>query len=446
MFFSTSFIDMKHLITTLVFCLFVLQTAFAQKTDPDFITSDIDNFWKAYDKIVTTKDSAQQYAYLNQLFIEKGTPGLKAIMQARQYTPKSYIDAINQYPLFWNSIRANTLKARVFSNEIAANVLKLKKLYPDLKPAQIYFTIGAFRTGGTTRGNMILIGSEIALTDKNTVKQEFSKNQSSSKTSAKTYPIDLVVFTNVHEYVHTQQKTNEGDYLLAQCVMEGVAEFVAVKATGQATTLPALYYAKDHYERIREVFSQQLFNPAYSFWLYSDAQNEFGVRDLGYYVGYVMCEKYYNKATDKKQAIKDMIELNYNNELALSRVVDESGYLTKPVQTLKSEYEEHRPTVTGIKEFKNNTTNVDTTNTQITLLFSEDMNKRYSNFEFGPLGKSNLLKIKEFKGFSEDGRSITFMVELKPGQHYQIVIGAGFRNKDGIPLKPYLIDFSTMGK
>lgn len=177
---------MKHLITSLIFCLFIFQMAFAQKTDPNFITSDIDNFWTAYDQIVTTKDSAQQYAYLNQLFIEKGTPGLKAIMKARQYTPKSYIDAINQYPLFWHSIRANTLKARDFSNEIAANVVKLKKLYPDLKPAQIYFTIGAFRTGGTTQGNMILIGSEIALTDRNTIKQEFSRNQSDTKTPAKT--------------------------------------------------------------------------------------------------------------------------------------------------------------------------------------------------------------------------------------------------------------------
>jgi hypothetical protein len=437
---------MKHLITFLIFFLCIFQMAFAQKNDTEFITSDIDNFWTAYDKIVATKDSAQQYAYLNQFFIDKGTPGLKAIMQARQYTPKSYIDAINQYPLFWNSIRANTLKARVFSNEIAANVVKLKKLYPDLKPAQIYFTIGAFRTGGTTRGNMILIGSEIALTDKNTVKQEFSKNQSSEKASAKTYPIDQVVFTNVHEYVHTQQKTNEGNYLLAQCVMEGVAEFVAVKATEQATTLPALYYAKDHYERIRQVFSQQLFNLAYSFWLYSDAQNEFGVRDLGYYVGYAICEKYYNKAKDKKQAIKDMIELDYNDEPALSHFVDESGYLIKPVQTLKSEYEEHRPIVTGIKEFKNNTSNVDTASTQITLLFSDVIDTRYSNFEFGPLGKSNLLKIKEYKGFSDDGRSMTFMVELKPGQHYQIVIGSGFRNRDGMPLKPYLIDFSTVSK
>jgi hypothetical protein len=49
----------------------------------------------AYDKISSTKDSSLQYDYLNKLFLEKGSPGLKAIMQARDYTAKSYVDAIN---------------------------------------------------------------------------------------------------------------------------------------------------------------------------------------------------------------------------------------------------------------------------------------------------------------------------------------------------------------
>jgi hypothetical protein len=126
-----------------------------------------------YDKIITTKDSTQQYAALHQLFIARGTPGLRAIMEAREYTEKSYIDVINNYPLFWNSVRANTLKAGAFADSIAANVSKLKVLYPVLKPAKIYFTIGALRIGGTTMKDMVLIGSEIAMGDEHTVTSEF---------------------------------------------------------------------------------------------------------------------------------------------------------------------------------------------------------------------------------------------------------------------------------
>ncbi|WP_426669743.1 hypothetical protein ACPPVU_00585 [Mucilaginibacter sp. McL0603] len=433
---------MKKALTILIF-LFVFKTVFAQEKNPDFITTDIDNFWTAFDKIVTTKDSVKQYYYINRLFIEKGTPGLKAMMQARAYTNKSYIDAINSYPLFWNSIRPNMFKAKKFAADISVNVLKLKKLYPELKPAKIYFTVGAFKSGGTTLDSMVLIGSEIAMADEHIETKEFPSNYGALVTYFKSNPINIVVFTNIHEYVHTQQKTTEANSLLAQSVLEGVAEYLAVKATEQPSTLPALNYAKSNEERVKQVFASQMFNPSYGFWLYSNAENEFGVRDLGYAVGYTICEKYYNDAKDKKQAIKEMIELDYNNENALAKFVDRSGYLTKPIQTLKYEYEESRPKVVDIKPFVNNALDVDHAVTQITIEFSTPMDKQRRNFELGPLGKDNLLKIKRFTGFSEDGKSAVFEVELKHNQHYQLVIGDGFRSKDAVPLKPYLIDFYT---
>lgn len=97
--------------TTFLF-LFISCAAFAQHRQSNLNTDDIPNFWIAYDQISASRDSTRQYELLNRLFLEKGTPGLKAIMQARNYTAKSYIDAINNYPLFWNSIRPNTLKTR----------------------------------------------------------------------------------------------------------------------------------------------------------------------------------------------------------------------------------------------------------------------------------------------------------------------------------------------
>jgi hypothetical protein len=433
---------MKKIFTTLTFCLLII-SAFAQQINHDFVTADIDNFWAAYDKISATKDSAAQYGYINQLFIDRGTPGLKAIMQARRYTAKSYIDAINSYPLFWNSIRGNTLKARSYADEIAVNVMKLKKLYPELKPAKIYFTIGALRTGGTTLSDKVLIGSEIALGDEHTITTELPQSFDNVKQYFKTNPTKIIAFSNVHEYVHTQQKTTVCNYLLGQSVMEGVAEFMAVKATGKASTAPAIAYGPTHSQRIKEVFAKQMFNTSEGFWLYSNDTNEFGVRDLGYYVGYAICESYYNKAADKKLAIKQMITLDYDNGAALAAFVDQSGYFSKPVMVFKNKFEKARPTVTGIKQFKNPGTDVSVGINEITIAFSEEMNKFNRNFELGPLGKDNLLKIKAIKGFADDGRSITVTAELKPGQHYQIMVGAGFKSKNGAPLTPYLIDFTT---
>ena len=97
----------------------------------------------------------------------------------------------------------------------------------------------------------------------------------------------------------------------------------------------------------------------------------------------------------------------------------------------------------GIKEFKNGSKKVDPNLMQVTIKFSAKMDKRYRNFELGPLGETNLLKIKAFTGFSDDGYSASFSVALKPNKQYQLVLGSGFRNENGIPLKPYLIEFTT---
>ena len=83
---------------------------------------------------------------------------------------------------------------------------------------------------------------------------------------------------------------------------------------------------------------------------------------------------------------------------------------------------------------------------QLTIEFSAPMDKQRRNFELGPLGKNNLLLVKRLISFSEDGKSATFEVELKPNQHYQLVIGEGFRNTNAAPLKPYLINFQTAAK
>ena len=437
---------MKNILLIFIFLVSFLKL-FSQ-INSNFVTSDIDNFWTAYDKIISTKDSVQQYNYINQLYIYKGSNGLKAIMLARRYTDKSYIDAINNYPLFWKSIRANTFKSKQIAKDIESDVSKLKKLYPALRPSKIYFTIGAFRTPGTTMDSMILIGSEIAMADKNVITKEFPKTLSNLPPYFATNPIDNMGFSNVHEYVHTQQKTTIGDNLLAQCVLEGVAEFIAVKATGKKSTAPALTfgYEKGNFEKIRTRFETQMFNASNGFWLYENADNEFKVRDLGYYVGYVICEKYYNKASNKMQAVKEMIELNYNNEMELKKFIQKSGYFTKTFDNLKMQYDKSRPIVTGIKQFQNESQNVEPGLKQITLTFSTAMNKNERGFDFGPLGENNVLRVKKVIGFSDDGKSFTFEVELDPKKRYQSIVSNRFETIDGVNLKPFLIDFVTADK
>lgn len=413
----------KAILFATLLCASITQSIWAQKS-VNLITTDIDHFWQAYDKIISTKDTSAQYAYLSTLFLEKATPGQKAMIMARNYTTKDYLKVITEQQTYFNSIRANTLKAKDYAKAIAIKVEKLKQLYPALKPAEIYFTVGAFRSGGTTKGKMVLIGSEIAMADEH---------------------LENLVFTNVHEYVHTQQKTNMGDNLLAQCAMEGVAEFVSEKVMASPSTAPAIAYGKANTKKVMQAFSLQMFNTGNGFWLYSDAENQFGVRDLGYYVGYAIAEQYYTKASDKAKAISEMIELDYNNAEALSAYVDQSGYFNQAVKQLSDEYEKNRPFVVSATPEKV-TDSAGSLKYTVKILFSKPMDKRFRNFEYGPLGKDNAMYIKNFIGFSADGSAATFDTELKPGRQYQLVLGEGFKDANGIRMKPYLIDFKTGDK
>ena len=54
----------------------------------EIINTDIINFWDAYDKVSTTKDTILQRKYINEFFINKVSKGQKGMMKARNYKPK----------------------------------------------------------------------------------------------------------------------------------------------------------------------------------------------------------------------------------------------------------------------------------------------------------------------------------------------------------------------
>ena len=422
----------------------ILTSCQTQKQSSNIVTSDIKNFWEAYDKITSTQDSILQNKYLDSLYLKKGTDGLKAIRQARNYTSQEYISAINNYPKFWTSIRENTLKAGQYSSELEKGIKNLKEIYPNIKPAKIYFTIGALRTNGTTLDSLVLIGSELALADKETPTNEFPENLSHLQNYFDSEPSINIVFLNTHEYVHTQQKTTIGNSLLAQTVLEGVAEFVAEKALKTKSPNPQIEFGRNNDSKIKAKFELEMFSPNLYNWIWNSSDNEFGMRDLAYYVGYKICEDYYNISTDKQKAIKEMIELDYNNESELIKFVEKSEYFDKPLNSYKEAFEKSRPKVESVDKIQNKSTNIQTNIDVLTIHFSQIMDTRFRNFQLGPLGEENVIRIKDFQGFSEDEKSVSFSIEkLEPSKKYQIVVGSGFRNAEGIPLIPYLIEFQT---
>ena len=191
-------------VLAIFFLLFTLSFVSTAQESKKVFTIDIDNFWIAYDSIQTTKDSLKQIGLIQNLYIDKGTKGLKAFMAARDYNAKLWVQLIRLYPKFWNSIRPNTLSAKSYAPAIEQSINKFKELYPGLKEAKMYFTVGGLRSGGTTMNDMVLIGSEIATGNASTDVSEFPNKWLESV--FKNQQADNIVPLNIHEYVHTQQK------------------------------------------------------------------------------------------------------------------------------------------------------------------------------------------------------------------------------------------------
>jgi Predicted Zn-dependent protease (DUF2268) len=351
-----------------VISLFTLSASPLAQKDQKVFTSDIDNFWIAYDSIQTTTDSLKQIGFIKKFYIDKGTKGLKAFMVARDYTAELWVELIRLYPKFWNSIRPNTFAVKSFAPQIEMSIKKFKELYPELKKAKMYFTVGGLRSGGTTMKDMVLIGSEIATGNALTDVSEFpSKWLEGVFTNQQA---DNLVALNIHEYVHTQQKGNPIT-LLGQAIKEGACDFITELVLGNLLQNNYIIYGREHEAELKEKFKLEMFTSFTGNWLYNGS-NARTVADLGYYMGYAICKAYYNNAADKSKAIKEIIELNYSDSNAIENFLKNSTYYTEPINKaeLIKTFETKKPSVLRLEPFSNGDMSVDASIKELKVIFS----------------------------------------------------------------------------
>ncbi len=311
-------------------------------TSPSVVTQDIDRFWTAYDLITAEDDPRIQTRILNEYYIDRGSPGLHAMMRARSYRTGEFIQAINEAPLFWNAVRANTMRAKALAPAIETGLGRMRSVYPASEPVPVYFVIGALRAGGTAIDGKLLIGAELAMADSSTPVAELMARFPHLASYFEGSPIDNIVALNLHEWVHTQQRSEGGVDLLSQALFEGVAEYVSTEAIGMRSRQPAIVFGEANARRVLSAFAGEIGNEDFSGWIWNDRTNDFGTRDLGYYVGYAIAESDVRNGGDP-DAIGTLIELDYTDLDAVDAIVDASRLFDRPVSQYRTAYEKLRP-------------------------------------------------------------------------------------------------------
>ena len=294
----------------ITFALFVQLSAQTDKTEqkpntnPDnaqIVTSDIDLFWKAYDM---AKPENNLNVFRDE-YLRKGSIGLEEFRRLRIGSSCGLVDAIESHPKYYAALRTPSLKIQTYKDKIYASFRKLKEIYPDAVFPNVYFLVGKMNSAGTLSDKGLLIGIDM-----------FGKNEGApldelgSWHKAVVSSTDRLPFIVAHELIHYQQNYPNGELtLLGRVVNEGSADFIGELIAGGNINPHLHEYGNPVEKELWLEFKKEMNGKNVSNWLYQGDNAKDKPADIGYYIGYKIAESYYKNAADKKQAIRDILEI-----------------------------------------------------------------------------------------------------------------------------------------
>jgi len=241
------------------------------------VASDIHLFWSVLDR--APGDSLADY--LQREYLEKASVGVRDFIPGRIMSAEDLAAYVRANRATYDSVRAANLDVTRAEPAIRAAFHKLKELYPDAVYPDVYFVIGRFNSGGTSSDHGLLIGAEMYRD-----------------------PARLPSIVS-HELIHYQQHYDARS-LLEHAFMEGTADFVGEMISGSQINNAAHQYGTSHEAELWAEFRKHFDDTDYFPWMYGKPADG-KPNDLGYFIGYRIAQAYYDKAADKKQAIRDII-------------------------------------------------------------------------------------------------------------------------------------------
>ena len=214
-----------------------------------------------------------------------------------QPVPFASITYVRGHRARYDSVRAANVDIGQAEPGIRGAFRKLKAIYPPAVFPDVYFVVGRFNSEGTSTRHGLLIGAEMY--------REPSR-------------LPAIV---AHELIHFQQNY-ESPTLLENAFKEGSADFVGEMISGTQINNAAHEYGMKHEHELWREFMPHFNDRSFYPWMYgrpSDGRPS----DLGYFIGYRIAQAYYDRMTNKRQAISDIITGNGGDVEAL---LTRSGY------------------------------------------------------------------------------------------------------------------------
>ena len=276
----------------IIACIAIATTSQAAAPLPMLHTEDVDRFYKIYD----AADGHPTAEQLQRDYLDAGSQGLHHLAQLRNVTGARIADAIAKRPeLYANAKKCMAVLPRV-RPRVEAALRELLRVYPQAQMPPVTIAVGRGKpvgVGSPVTGLQIgleaLCGAEWMNPD---VEERF-------------------VHVIAHEYAHVQQVAalvdKDDPTVLERSLSEGAAEFIAELTSGQTgyAHFPALTRGRE--KEIETAFAADVDQTDLSRWVDNSTMEQ--GNDLGYWVGYRIVKAYYQRSTDKRRAVREILAM-----------------------------------------------------------------------------------------------------------------------------------------
>ena len=293
---------MKRNVLVILICLLFVSITKGQDrvtTNPDsasIITTDITNFWRAFDLLQNQRTWADSLKIVKSVFVDQASEGLKQYMKAANCDEKQFLDAIKRRKADYLAARENTEAVKDKKQLIKQYLQKFKRLYPALRIPTICYSIGKFEVGGTQFGNTLYIGCEVDIM----------------------YHVNIIP-QSIHELAHFQQKDQNPVTNLDEAMLEGGAEFVSYQVTGMRTIYHTWEYGINNEKSLWNEFHPILDSAINMKWfLDTPDKDKNRPGSLAYFIGFRICETYLKSHKNKKLALRELIEMENPEKIFLT--------------------------------------------------------------------------------------------------------------------------------
>ncbi|MBU8977098.1 DUF2268 domain-containing protein [Lysobacter sp. MMG2] len=281
--------------TLLLAALLVPTCAFAG--GPDIHTQDVTRFYALYDA-TDGKPTVQQ---IQQEYIAQGTPSLAEFARLRRVTAQSIADRMASDPAVYANAKRCLAELPAVERRLADTFARLASVYPQAKFPPVAIVVGRGRPVGMTYPGGVTLGLE-ALCAADFMNPNVQ---------------DRFVHVIAHEYAHIQQTAptefEPGDpqaTVLRLALAEGTAEFIAELVSGNVGNSRHAGWTRGKEAQIESAFARDMDSTDLSAWFYDYRSGSDAPYDLGYWVGYRIVKAYYLRADDRRQAVKDILEMD----------------------------------------------------------------------------------------------------------------------------------------